>query len=822
MSKHPNTRLLILISFIIVAGAGLYIFRNPLLETFIHNQLRKQGIPVQSISVVDVSLNTLHLRDLIVGAGKELRIGKILVNWDLMDLLTGKLASVEMTGLRMVLDLSGEHAPLGSLQPMISSSGEEAGSLPWLPAFSLRDSTLHLHSAAGDFAVVLSGDVDQGRSGTQTIQLSAAISDPSGHARGVLAATLDGQGNVRGRITVAEGMVNLPGAKISGFSGEATFVLAAMRLQHIRTEFVLSGMKLSGKNLVEPVSGQAGNSVSAIAPHDAIVDQITFKGDIHGSPDSWAGTLDLDIEGGQLTAGPLNIQQALVSLPMQVNFAGDVGRLGLRNPAQITLEKIDASDALKFRGPVGFSISQADFEWVKNPQGWVLKHYTAVTPTDFMVLIKQGKPPAIETQIHPGKVTAQGSLDTDHKYQGQVAIKDTAFFLPQSRLQLKHISANLHLGATETDKVADFTIGQLQHVAHKPFFETHAFSGSIKNPFIDGKPTAYLLDLAGGVLGLRYLKLTGKHVPDSGDGSLAIEISPLRFSPGGLQPGVLSPVFAQLEDVSGLVHANAQFKWSRKGILSSRGTVDLKELSFAHEIVRIRNLSAALSLNDLLSPSSPSRQTITARSIDPGVPMENLLISYRIESADQPRVMLEKAQFSMFGGELTLEPTVIDPVAAHSDIMVHVNHIDLATFFNLIQVDGLTGNGHLDGHIPMTLTGDQVTIKDSRLVATAPGILHFKSEKASQLLANAGEEMNLLLQTLQDFHYTELSLTMNKSASHDLTARLSLLGSNPDIKDGQVFRLNITLESNIDKILSAITQGYSLSNEILRNTFKLH
>lgn len=822
MSKNSKTRLLVLLSFIIAVGTGLYVFRNPLLETLMYNQLRKQGIPIQSISVVDVSLNTLHLQDLAVGIGSPLRIGKILVAWDLLDLLGGKLASVEVSRLQLMIDLSGEHPPLGSLQSMISSNGEATGSLPWLPAFSLRDSTLRLHSAAGDFAVVLSGDVDQGREGSQTIQLNATISDPLGHARGMLAATLDGQGNVQGRITVAEGMVNLPGAKISGFSGETTFVLAAMHLQHIRTKFALSGMKLSGKDLVEPVSGQAGNSMSAIMPYDAIVEQIILKGEIHGSPDSWAGTLDLDIEGGQLIAGPLNIQRALVSLPMQVNFAGDAGRLGLRNPAQITLEKVDVDDTLQFRDPVKFAISQADFEWARNPQGWVLKHSAAVTPTDFTMLIRQGKSPAIETQIHPGKITAQGSFDTDHKYQGQVAINDAAFFLPQSRLQLKHISANLYLGATETDKTADFSIGQLQHVAPKPFFALHTVSGYIRNLSADGNPAAYSLNLAGGVPELRYLKLTGKHAPDSGEGSLAIEIAPLRFSPSGLQPGVLFPVFSQLDDVSGLVRANAQLEWSKKGILSSRGTMNLKELSFTHEAVQIRDLSAALSLNDLLSPHSPPRQTITARSIDLGIPVENLLISYRLEGADQPRVILEKAQFSLFGGELNLEPAVIDPAAAHSDIMVHVNHIDLATFFDLIQVDGLTGNGHLDGHIPMTLTGDQIAIRDSRLTATAPGILHFKSEKASQLLANAGEEMNLLLQAMQDFHYTELSLTLNKSAEHDLTARLSLLGSNPNIKDGQVFRLNINLESNIDKILSAIAQGYGLSNKILRNAFKLH
>lgn len=57
--------------------------------------------------------------------------------------------------------------------------------------------------------------------------------------------------------------------------------------------------------------------------------------------------------------------------------------------------------------------------------------------------------------------------------------------------------------------------------------------------------------------------------------------------------------------------------------------------------------------------------------------------------------------------------------------------------------------------------------------------------KASQMLANAGAEMNFVLDALQDFHYSELSLTINKSAAHDLTVTLSLLGQNPGIKEGK-------------------------------------
>jgi len=167
-------------------------------------------------------------------------------------------------------------------------------------------------------------------------------------------------------------------------------------------------------------------------------------------------------------------------------------------------------------------------------------------------------------------------------------------------------------------------------------------------------------------------------------------------------------------------------------------------------------------------------------------------------------------------------PTIIDPAAARSDTLIRISNIDMEAFFNLINVDGLTGTGHLDGEIPLTLENRQVTIRNGHLAAKMPGVLRFKSEKASQLLASSGKEMNLLLQAMQDFHYTELSLDLDKSVTHDLVAKLSLLGNNPEVKDGRAFRLNIRLETDIDKILQTINQGYNLSHEILRGSLRLY
>jgi hypothetical protein len=821
MGKFLKTGLLILTGFIVFTGAGLYLFRHPLLETLLSDQLSKQGLPLQSISGLDVSFNTFHLNGLTAGKNKELRVDSLRVAWHLQDLLAGKPVSVEISDLQVALDLSKARPSLDSMQPMTAVSGKDI-SIPWLPDFSLKDSIIHVHLAAGDVTVALSGSIARNRPETQTIHLNTIVSGALAQAKGLLAVTLDTQGNIQGKVTVSDGILDLPEAKISSFTGEAMFAFAALRLQHVQTALALSGIKLPEKESAIPVSGQAGEKPAARASNTLSIDRITLHGDIRGLAQSWTGTLDLEIDGGQLSAESVKIQQLSVSLPMQVTSGQDNWRIGLRNPGQITFGRIDSGTAVHFQNPPKFSIPQADLEWAKSPQGLALTHAIAIMPEKLNLLVERTESPAIEAQIDPGKITLTGKLDPGKNYQGRLTIGNAAFSLPQSHVQLQDISATLHLNDAKIGTGADFAIGRLQHAAPEPLFATLAISGNIRNEAVDGKPAVYALNVTGGIPHLRYLKITGKHTPDSGNGLLKAEIVPLSFAPEGLQPGALSPLLAQLEAVSGHLSASAQLKWSSAGIRNSRAAVELRDISFARENTKLSDLNVKLNLADLLSPSSPPQQSITLRRLDAGIPLENLLVSYHIQSADPPRIAIEKAQFSILNGLVSVVPTIIDPAAARSDTLIRISNIDMEAFFNLINVDGLTGTGHFDGQIPLTLENKQVTIRNGHLAAKMPGVLRFKSEKASQLLASSGKEMNLLLQAMQDFHYTELSLDLDKSVTHDLVAKLSLLGNNPEVKDGQAFRLNIRLETDIDKILQTINQGYNLSHEILRGSLRLY
>ncbi|MXS82182.1 YdbH domain-containing protein [Nitrosomonas oligotropha] len=821
MGKLLKTGLLILISLAVFAGAGLYVFRNPLLETLIGQQLNKQGLPLQSIADLDLSFNTFRLKGLSAGKNKELRLDNMLVTWNVPDLLAGKPISVEVSGLHVAFDLNAAHPLLSSTTPM-TAAPEKSISLPWLPNFSLKDSAIHLRSTAGDAAIALSGDIAQNQPDTQTIRLSVIVSGSLAQSKSLLTATLDRKGNIQGKFAISDGVLGLPEASISSFSGEAAFSFAALQLQHIQTEFALSGIKLPGKAIVKPVSDSTDKNPLAPALGDTVIDRITLKGDIRASTQSLTGSLDLEASGGQYAAEPLKVQQFSVSLPIQITSNRDNWQVALRNPGQITVGKIDSGTPVHLLNAFQLSIPQANLELAKSSQGWALAHDIAIAPGNLNVRVDRAESSAIEAQIHPGKITLAGKLSTGTDYQGRFTISDAGFTLPQSDLQMKDFSATVHLNDAEIGTAADFAIARLQHLASEPLFAALSITGSVRNEAAAGEPVVYGLNIAGGVPELRYLKISGRHAPASGDGMLQAEIIPIRFSPEGLQPGVLSPALAQLEDVSGHLGANVQFKWSKEGMKNSQAAFELRNLSFARENTKLSDLNINLNLVDLLSPRTPPHQTITIQRIDAGVPLENLLVSYHIEGTSPPRIAIEQAQFSVLEGTIAVVPTVIDPAAARSDTLIRISNIDLETLFNVIKVDGLTGSGHLDGQIPLTLAENQVTITNGHLAAQAPGILRFKSEKASKMMASAGKEMNLLLQAAQDFHYTELSLDLDKSVTHDLVAKLSLLGNNPKVKDGQAFRLNIKLETDIDKILQTINQGYNLSHEILRGSLRFH
>jgi hypothetical protein len=220
MGKYVSTFLKLLAGLLFLAGLGLYIFRVPFVDSLLIGQLTRLGVPVNSVTVKEVSLHELELGKLSLGAENELRADKINATWTLPGLFAGELQTVEISGLQLLLDLTGKNPPLGSLQKLIGNEGDTENNK--LPQVSLLDAKVYLNTTSGNFTVNLDGDVQPGPSDKKLIAINIETTAEPGHVIADLTATLEAGGKLQGVLTVSEAALSLPGLNISAIKGKSS------------------------------------------------------------------------------------------------------------------------------------------------------------------------------------------------------------------------------------------------------------------------------------------------------------------------------------------------------------------------------------------------------------------------------------------------------------------------------------------------------------------------------------------------------------------------------------------------------------------------
>ncbi len=796
----------LLIALTTTSVISAYALRNLLLETLIRIQLIKHNLPLQSVSGLDISFDELRVRDLVAGKYKEFHIHEAHVVWNLRNFFTTDPISVVINELTMDMEIPTEQALFTQVSSGKSAFDMREFSLPWLPIVALKGSTVNYRSAQGNGTMTLSGEIAAAESGGRVLDLNVIFSGNLIQSSIMLAAALDSRGNMQGKIAFMNGSLHIPQMSITHFKGNTTFKFAAMQLQNMQTEFEFSDILLNPR-------------VSMDSKAEMVIGQVLVSGDVVGLPDFLTGNFDVHIKNGQWLFESMQLQQLEASLPLQIDVGKKNYHIGLRNPSTVMIGKVKSIHPVRMRKKIEFSITQADFELTKHDDDWSLQHSVAVASNNLALVVERADVGVMDVQIHPGPMTLTGKIDKKKQYQGQITIGDTALMLSQLQLKTSGISVIANWNDANLGNDVDFSIEQIRILLPQSLLAPISISGSIRS--IAPESSEHVLNLNGGIPGLHFIHVKANHAMGNGKGKLSAELGPLTFSSMALQPGALFPWLDQWKNVSGQIYGNAQLYWSASGISSSSGSLDIHDFSFENGSIILNDLNLSLQLENLPAPRSPPHQAITIRRIDLGAPIENLLVYYQLKHFDPFHLNIEKAQFSFMDGMVSIAP---DSIIAEdgADLLVHVSNFDLKTLFDLMQIDGLSGNGHLDGQIPITLSENQIVIKDGYLTAKTPGVLHFKSEKAAQYLVSGGEEMNLLLRTLQNFYYTELTLTLDKSADHNLLIKLSLLGNNPQVKGGQNFRLNFKLETEFDKLLLAIKESYGITQEILGGSFRFH
>lgn len=210
---------------------------------------------------------------------------------------------------------------------------------------------------------------------------------------------------------------------------------------------------------------------------------------------------------------------------------------------------------------------------------------------------------------------------------------------------------------------------------------------------------------------------------------------------------------------------------------------------------------------------------LSIEQLDPGVPVEAIQLSnahYRASLSDPLKGVVDwnNVQANLLKGRVWLNAQQLDLGRAQKQkLLLQVEGLELQELFKVYPTEGLSGNGTIDGQLPLYIDRGTIYIEAGQLHAREAGVLQFQSDKI-QALGKTNPAMRLVADALDDFHFNLLSSDLNYDQSGKLLLNVRLEGQNPDVEKGRPIHLNINLEEDIPALLASIQLSGQVSEII--------
>jgi hypothetical protein len=323
--------------------------------------------------------------------------------------------------------------------------------------------------------------------------------------------------------------------------------------------------------------------------------------------------------------------------------------------------------------------------------------------------------------------------------------------------------------------------------------------------------------------GVSVAKVDIRHDLANGRGAAAIEVPGLRFAEGGLQPADLTPLtFGVIADVNGTVEGKGEIHWSPEAVTSS-GRFGTRAVDLAAAFGPVRGLATELRFSDLLNMRTEPGQVATIAEVNPGVPVTNGNLRFHL--LDSQRVAIEGGRWPFAGGELLLEPTILDFSESRERRMTfRVIGADAALFLKEMEFDNLDATGTFDGTLPMIFDEKGGRIEGGSLRARAGGSVAYVGELSQRDLGLWG---NMAFQALKALDYRSLTIAMNGPLAGDMVTeiRFSGVSQGKGTKSNFLLRrlaklpfvFNVRVSAPFKQLLDSVQSWYDPNRLIERN-----
>ncbi|MBL0924549.1 MAG: YdbH domain-containing protein [Sphingomonadaceae bacterium] len=255
-------------------------------------------------------------------------------------------------------------------------------------------------------------------------------------------------------------------------------------------------------------------------------------------------------------------------------------------------------------------------------------------------------------------------------------------------------------------------------------------------------------------------------------GRALLAVDGLRFN-DSLQPDLLTPLtLGVVAIVDGAVFGDGRIEWDANGVRSS-GRFATRNMNLAAAFGPVEGLSTEIVFTDLLGLQTGPAQIATIASVNPGIPALNGEIRYRLLPDQQ--VAIEAGRWPFAGGELVLEPTVLDfGVEKDRRLTFRVIGVDAEKFLAGYDFQNLRVSGIFDGTLPMIFNQDGGRIIGGALVSRpGGGEVSYLGELAYE---DMGVFANFAFDALRSIRYNTLTIGVNGDLDGEIITDVSFTG----------------------------------------------
>lgn len=290
-----------------------------------------------------------------------------------------------------------------------------------------------------------------------------------------------------------------------------------------------------------------------------------------------------------------------------------------------------------------------------------------------------------------------------------------------------------------------------------------------------------------------------------------LDLPPTRIGPGGVAPEALfSPLPEAVAKPSGTVAAAAVLalddgRKERAWLAITDGALELAG-------VRLSEIRTELAFESLLPPVTLPGQRLAVGRIEAGLPMGPGEVLFELDEG--PRLRVRRADLTLAGGRLVVQPFALDPLRPEGVITGRISGVDLARLADELAIAELSATGRLDGEARLRLgPGFELFAEPVRLWARDGGVVRWRGGPAP---ASADPRLALLYEVLADFHYRRLEAELEGPLAREQRLRLSLEGANPAVYGGHPVALDLRFEGPLGRIVRQGIRGYRLPETLGR------